>query len=112
MIIQVILIALTVLTIVYFLSNQNSMQMRAYKKLALLGFIILMLVFILSPESLNTIAHKVGVGRGADLLLYCLSLAFIVFTLNVYLKFKGQQDKTFRLARRIALLEAHQKYKK
>lgn len=58
------------------------------------------------PDSLNSLAQRVGVGRGADLILYVLFVAFIFFVLNVYIKFKQQQDTIFRLARKLALIEA------
>lgn len=106
MIIQFILILLSVFILFYFLANRNSMQVRAYKKIALILLVCVMIVFILKPDSLNTIADWVGVGRGADLLLYTLFIAFILFCINVYMKFKEQQDKVYRLAREIALIEA------
>lgn len=33
------------------------------------------------------IAQKVGVGRGADLVLYALVVAFLSFTVTTYLRF-------------------------
>lgn len=82
------------------------MRVRAYKKIALLLFVALMIIFVLYPELLNSIANKVGVGRGADLLLYLFFIAFVIFTINVYMKFKELQDKIHRLSRAIALIEA------
>lgn len=107
MIIQVLLIITSILILLYFLTNRNTMRIRAYKKIALLLFVVLMIIFVLYPESLNTIASKVGVGRGADLLLYIFFVAFIIFTINVYMKFKELQDKIYRLSRAIALIEAN-----
>ena len=106
MIIQIALIVLSFFILAYFLMNTNSTQVRAYKKIALLLFVIAMIGFVLFPESLNIIAKKVGVGRGADLILYGLFTAFVIFVLNVYLKFKVQQAEVYKLARRLALLEA------
>ena len=106
MIIQILLIAFSVLILFYFLTNHNSMQVRAYKKIALILFVFVMVAFIIYPESLNMIANWVGVGRGADLMLYMLFIAFIIFSINMYMKFKEQQDITYRLARKIALIEA------
>ncbi len=106
MIIQALLIVVSIFILFYFLTNRNTMQVRAYKKIALLLCVALMIVFVLYPEYLNTIANKVGVGRGADLLLYVFFVAFIIFSINVYLKFKELRDEIFRLSRTIALIEA------
>lgn len=106
MIIQIALIVLSFFILAYFLMNSNSIRVRAYKKIAMLLFVMAMIGFVLFPESLNVIAKKVGVGRGADLMLYGLFVAFVIFVLNVYLKFKAQQAELYKLARKVALLEA------
>lgn len=112
MIIQVALIIASGLILLYFLANQNSLRVRAYKKIALTLFVITMILFIISPDSLNTIAHKFGVGRGADLLLYFLFVTFVIFALNTYIKFNTQEEKLHKLARKIALLDAENENKK
>lgn len=50
-------------------------------------------------------AKYLGVGRGADLLLYFLTLSFLFMVISVYLTFIEQQEKIVKLARKIALLE-------
>lgn len=112
MIIQFALIIASGLILIYFLANQNSLRVRAYKKIALILFVIAMIVFVISPDSLNTIAHKLGVGRGADLLLYLLFVSFVIFALNSYIKFNTQEEKLHKLTRKIALLEAENEYNK
>lgn len=52
------------------------------------------------------IAQKVGVGRGADLVLYALVVAFLSFTVTTYLRFRDLETNYTRLARRIALSDA------
>lgn len=111
MIIQILLIAFSLLAILYFLRNEGSMHIRAYKKLAFLAFVTAMVIFILSPETLNKVAEAVGVGRGADLLLYGFFFVFLLFAINVYTKFKKDEDTVYRLARKIALIEAERQKK-
>ncbi len=48
----------------------------------------------------------VGVGRGTDLVLYALVVAFLSFTVTTYLRFRDLETSYTRLARRIALSEA------
>ena len=45
----------------------------------------------------------VGVGRGTDLVLYALVVAFLSFTVTTYLRFRDLETNYTRLARRIAL---------
>jgi len=106
MIIQVILISFSTLLLLYMLSSNSTAKISAYKKLALLVLVLAMIIFILYPDSLNFVANKVGIGRGADLLLYIMFCAFLLFVINVYVKFKQQQDTIYRLARKLSIIEA------
>lgn len=106
MIIQLLLVALSLFVLLYFLRNEGAMHIRAYKRMAFLLFVIVMVVFILSPDTMNDIARSLGVGRGADLLLYCFFFLFLAFAVNVYIKFKNEQDRVYRIARKLALIEA------
>jgi hypothetical protein len=72
--------------------------------------VIAMAIAILFPEITNDVAHAVGVGRGADLLLYVLVVAFVFYALNNYLHQQDQRDTLFRLARRVALIDARERY--
>jgi small membrane protein len=106
MIIQAVLIIFLVLILVYGIQRRNTIQLKAWKKMLLIGFVLVSVVSILDPNVLNTIAHWVGVGRGADLLLYLLIVAFVFVTINIYLKFKDYDEKVVKLSRQIALYEA------
>ena len=106
MIIQAILLLATLFILFFFFKSRNSLKVRAYKKIGLVLFVVAMSVFVISPEYLNTLAGWVGVGRGADLMLYVLIVAVIVLSLNIYMKFKEQEDKIYRLARATAIIEA------
>lgn len=64
------------------------------------------------PDLTNKAAHAMGVGRGADLLFYLLTLVFLTYATNEYLNKQEDRDRLFRLARKVALLEADARYKK
>lgn len=104
--IQLILVIAILMIIVSFLYSRNSSQTQAWKKLLLLLFAIAAIVFILDPGLLDSLANFVGVGRGADLLLYALTVAFIFEQLNNYIKNKEEHKRIVILARKIAIEEA------
>lgn len=110
MIIQIILIVAALCVIVYALGQRNTHSGKAWKKIALSLLGVCMVVAVLFPDLTNQFAHIFGVGRGADLLLYLLVVAFIFYALNGYLQQQTQRDKMYRLARKIAVLEAKEHY--
>lgn len=111
-IIQTIII-IAALSIAYVvLSRRGSSSGKAWKKIGLVLLAISMVVAVLFPELTNDAAHAVGVGRGADLLLYALVVAFIFYALNNYLYQQEQRARINRLSRFIALSEAKDKYLK
>jgi hypothetical protein len=106
MIIQIVLIVGFVLLLGRFLANPNSYQIKAWKKITGILLVLLAIVAVLFPDTLNHIANWVGVGRGADLLLYLLAIAFIFVVFGQYISSKQEQQRVVQLARKIALLEA------
>lgn len=110
MIIQITLVLLAIVFAIHALSRRNTYSGKAWKKIGLILLVVLMIGVIIFPETINTIAHLVGVGRGADLLLYLFIVGFIFYALNAYLHQQDQRDKMYKLARKIAILEASEKY--
>lgn len=89
---------------------RNTARNRAWKKIAAFLFIVAALLSIFFPAASDRIAHSVGVGRGADLVLYMLLLAFMFVSVNTYLKFRDYDNKITSLARALALEEARRRY--
>ena len=56
--------------------------------LALIVFAGLAIFFILFPDYTNTIAEKLGVGRGADLLFYLCILLFIFIVVKLFARIR------------------------
>ena len=76
---------------------------------ALLSFIagLAGLYFVWMPSHSTHVAEFIGIGRGADLIMYlwvCISL-FVL--LNLHLKLRSQHELITALARAIALANAH-----
>jgi hypothetical protein len=61
------------------------------------------LFFVWMPEEANDIAYLLGVGRGADLILYCWILTSLIMGLNLHLLIRENQQIMTELARRFAL---------
>lgn len=67
------------------------------------------LVAVLYPESTTKVAQAVGIGRGADLLLYLAVLASIVAFSVVSLRMRQLSREITVLTREVALLDAERK---
>jgi len=61
---------------------------------------------VVFPDAWNAIAEFVGVGRGTDLLLYGLIVAFLLYMVTTYRRFRDMEQQITLLARRIAVDEA------
>jgi hypothetical protein len=108
MIIRIALIALICALLFWFLKQQSSVRAQAWSKIGSLVLFVLAVFTILFPESTNALAHGVGVGRGADLLLYLLTIAFLLSLLLQYMHRSEEKDRIVRLARRIAISDGLQ----
>jgi hypothetical protein len=56
------------------------------------------------PSHANVVADLVGVGRGADLILYLWVLISLLILFNLHLKLRFQMELITELAREVALL--------
>ena len=61
------------------------------------------LFFVWMPEQANDLAYLLGVGRGADLILYCWILTSLIMALNLHVLIRENQQVTTELARQLAL---------
>lgn len=109
-IIQAVVIVLAACPLFIILGNRQTHAARAWKKIALCFLAIAMVVAVLFPNTTNSLAHLVGIGRGADLLLYILTLAFISYVVNGYLQQQKEKDRLYRLARQVAIIDANERY--
>ena len=105
--IQVILITGFLVFLSRILINPRSYQLKAWTKIFAILFALTAILAILLPDTTNHLANWVGVGRGADLLLYLLAVSFIFLILHIYVQEKRQQKEIVLLARKIAIMEAN-----
>lgn len=104
--IQVLLIVAMVGVLVGFARFEHGVRIRAGKRLALFAFVGLNVYGVLRPDDVTWVAHRVGVGRGADLLLYLLAVGTTILALNTYLRFRALDRQMVDLVRALALREA------
>src|SRR5436309_260470 len=83
--------------------RRNKVPVHTVILLAMLGVGV---VFVIFPEMANVLAHFFGVGRGADLLTYCLGLFLLFVVIHYYTKFVDLETAVTTLVREIALLRA------
>ena len=101
--IQIILISgLLLAWLFYFIKRRNSIA--DIVVLAILAG--LAITFILFPEWTNVIAHKLGVGRGADLVFYLCILLFCFLVLKLYARLRKLEQMITELIRKDALKES------
>ncbi len=106
MVIQAILITAILLLLIFFFRNQSSHQLSAWSKILMTLFVIVAIFVVLFPDSSNDVAHMVGVSRGADLLLYVLTLLFVMQVIINYITRRRDEKKFAKIGRKIALLQA------
>jgi len=107
--IQLFLIGFVILTATRLLRSRGA-RPQAVRRLGLMLFAALAVWSILFPSVWDHFARLVGVGRGTDMVLYALVIAFLSFTLTTYLRFRDLETRYTTLARRLALDEADPPY--
>ena len=83
---------------------------RALRRVAIFVFGVGALVAVIDPAAITWVANKVGVGRGTDLVLYVLVIAFLFVIVGFSARFTDQEDRMVELARSVALSQAARDY--
>lgn len=104
--IKVLLLTAMAFAVLLFVRRWYGVRMQASKRLAFFGFIAINAWAIVRPDDVTWVANRLGVGRGADLVLYLVVAAFILVTLNTYLRFRELDRRYTELLRTLALREA------
>lgn len=109
-IVQALLIGATLFIIFVAIRSRTAHGVSASKKLLFMLLMLVMVAAVLSPGLVTDVANLVGVGRGTDLVLYLLAVTFAFYVVNDYLRAQDNRDQVNRLARRIAVVEALERY--
>jgi hypothetical protein len=103
--IQILIIASIILVGVRFLLSSGQ-RTQAARRMLLVALGIFAVLSVLFPEIWSRVADVLGVGRGTDLLLYALTIAFLSYVATSYRRERALEASVTKLARRIALDEA------
>lgn len=100
-----ILLILGTLAVSWRLLMSYGQKALALRRLGLIALAAFAIWSILDPQIWSRLAALVGVGRGTDLILYALVVAFFGYMATTYKRFREMEIRYTRLARRIALDE-------
>ena len=89
-----------------FVRSQHGVRLQAGKRLGFFVFLVVNAWAVLRPDDVTVVAQRLGVGRGADLVLYTLFVAFVFVVLHFYMRFRDLGERFTELARTVALREA------
>lgn len=103
--IQPLLIALLLVAAIFCIWY---VRMRIVTRMVVVAVAATGTAFVLRPELTNSIAHTLGVGRGADLMFYLFSLASTYAFLIVYVRHRELRHDLTRLTRAFAIEHAVQ----
>jgi small membrane protein len=101
-----LLLVLGIVVIVAWLFIKRGAKQLAVRRLLIIAFAVFAMLTVLFPSVLTRVAHLVGVGRGADLLLYTTVLVLLGFLALQEARTKAAEKRTTYLARRLAIDEA------
>jgi hypothetical protein len=68
--------------------------------------VLTMLLFAIQPDWSTSVAQRVGISRGVDLLFYLSHLMLFFVAFAYYLKFKKMEARLTKLVRQLALERA------
>lgn len=106
MAIKILLIVVFVAFAIFLMLPNRGVRHIALRRLTMAGLLVITVVAVVFPGTVNSIAHLLGVGRGTDLLLYGLIVVSIGNSLITQRRHRTAERQITQLARKIALLEA------
>ncbi|MDO5049493.1 MAG: DUF2304 domain-containing protein [Actinomycetaceae bacterium] len=101
--IKALIIVVLFIAAYFMLKPVKSAQHLAMRRLSMMIFIAFAVVAALFPSLLSRVATWLGVGRGTDLLLYGLTLAFFSSVVTAYRRDSANEKKLTQLSRTVAL---------
>ena len=102
---QFTLLVIIFVALWFALHHRSRTEARAFRRVAFFVMLSTIVVAVLFPALLTATAHALGIGRGADLVLYLTSIGLLYVSISVYLKFGDMDRRITLLARQIALME-------
>lgn len=101
--VKLLIVAILLIATYFIMKPVKSAQHLAMRRLSMMIFVAFAVLAALFPSMLSYIAVSLGIGRGTDLLLYGLTLAFFSTLVTAYRRDAAVERKLTQLARTIAL---------
>ncbi|MBX3087589.1 MAG: DUF2304 domain-containing protein [Cryobacterium sp.] len=101
-----IIAVVAIIVAAFFMLRGGGARHQAVRRIFMLVFIVAAASSVFFPQAWTWLANLIGIGRGADLLLYLLVLTFLGFVATSYRRFRQLENNVTELGRRIALLTA------
>lgn len=106
MLIKILLIVLVLAISLYLFKANLGAKQTAWRRLGILGFALAAVIAVIFPEITTKIARFLGVGRGADLLLYLL-VVLVLYNMLVQAKQRNAAERRLtKVAREVAINQA------
>jgi len=95
-----------------FLQSARRLGRGGSRRTALAGMLVWLAaaVAILQPELTTGVARRLGIGRGADLLLYVLAILFLLACFYLYNRLQRLESAITGMVRHAAIQEALQRW--
>ena len=103
MIIQILILAFIAFALVRTVRQFRAGRLTLAWLLFWVAFWLMAGVAVMLPQTTSTVANLVGVGRGADLVIYVSLLALFYLVFRVFVKIEEVEREITRLVRAIAL---------
>ncbi|WP_083602843.1 DUF2304 domain-containing protein [Bowdeniella nasicola] len=104
--IQLLLILGVVIAGIILTRSSAGARHQAIRRIFMALFAAVAVYFIIFPSAASQIARIVGVGRGADLLLYALVVAFFSFVATSFKRVAAMERRITELSRQLAISRA------
>ena len=99
----ILILLLAAIAAVYILR----LRKKSYDRLVIILLMLAGVVLVSMPDLSANIAHKVGVGRGVDLVIYLGLMGLSYVCLLLYSKIRGLEAALTELVRASAIADAH-----
>lgn len=103
---QIAVVAIVVVIAIVMMRNGGARH-QAIRRILMLLFVVAAASSVFFPQIWTAMARLVGIGRGADLLLYLTVLFFLGFVMTTYRRFRHMDTQITDLARQLALAQEH-----
>ncbi|GHD79252.1 hypothetical protein CLV85_0982 [Salinibacterium amurskyense] len=99
---QTIVVSIVIVIAIVMMRNGGARH-QAVRRILMMLFVVAAASSVFFPQIWTTMARLVGIGRGADLLLYLTVLFFLGLVMSTYRRFRQMDTQITELARQLAL---------